>query len=176
MTPERPLFGSRASARRHVPRRGWLLAPILAAAIVAACAGAPARPIVEVITQGGAIVRVPVELARTREELSRGLMWRDDLPRDAGMLFVFDHDAERAFWMKNTPLSLDIVFIDRAGKVLNVAENTTPFSTAPIRSAGAARYVLEVHTGFARRHGIRVGDAVRLPDLASVVADRVPER
>jgi uncharacterized membrane protein (UPF0127 family) len=106
---------------------------------------------------------VRVEIARTREELSRGLMWRSELDRDAGMLFVFGNSAPRTFWMKNTPLSLDILFIDGEGAVLNVASATTPYSEAPIRSAGPARYVLEVNSGFAAEHGIGPGAKVELP-------------
>jgi uncharacterized membrane protein (UPF0127 family) len=105
---------------------------------------------------------VPVEVMRTREELVRGLMWRDDLAADAGMLFVFDRPAPRTFWMKNTPLPLDILFIDERSHVLNVAESTTPYSETPIRSAGPARFVLEVNAGFARRHGIRAGASADL--------------
>jgi len=90
-------------------------------------------------------------------------MWRDRLDADAGMLFIFANDEERTFWMKNTPLPLDIIFIDAAGKVVSVAEHTTPFTTTPVRSAGAARYVLEVNAGFARRHGIRAGTRTELP-------------
>ena len=83
------------------------------------------------------------------------------------MLFVFGTSAARTFWMKNTPLPLDIIFIDDAGKVVNVAEHTTPLTTTPIRSTGPARYVLEVNAGFADRHGIGAGAKVALPELTS---------
>ena len=90
-------------------------------------------------------------------------MWRDRLDSDAGMLFVFGDETVRTFWMKNTPLPLDIIFIDAGGRVVNVAQATTPYSESPIRSAGPARYVLEVNAGFARRHGIGPGSRVTLP-------------
>ena len=165
MPPEHAAGNGAPRARFRAGLRAVAFASALALAPFGACTSAPGGPVVEIATDGGATVRVPVELARTREELSRGLMWRDDLASDAGMLFVFDHDAERTFWMKNTPLPLDIIFIDAGGKVVSVASTTTPFSTAPIRSSGAARYVLEVNAGFASRHGVRAGSALRLPDL-----------
>jgi len=124
------------------------------------CTG-PHGPVVSLHGSQGE-VSVRVEIARTREELSRGLMWRNELDADAGMLFVFGDSAPRTFWMKNTPLRLDIVFIDN-DSVLNVAASTTPYSEAPIRSAGAARYVLEVNAGFAATHGIGPGAKVELP-------------
>ncbi len=166
MTPNRPLTGRRSELRGSGGWRARCLASLLVVATAAGCKGAAAGPVVELSSEHGT-VRVPVELALTREQLGRGLMWRDDLASDAGMLFVFADDVARSFWMKNTPLPLDIVFIDAASKVVNVAENTTPFSTAPIRSTAPARYVLEVNAGFARRNGIVAGSKVTLPDLST---------
>jgi uncharacterized membrane protein (UPF0127 family) len=168
MMPNRSPVGRGAQVRRVRWIRGGravVLGLLLLVAAAAGCTDAPAGPTVELATERGT-VRVAVELALTREQLGRGLMWRDDLASDAGMLFVFGDDVARSFWMKNTPLPLDIIFIDAEGKVVNVAENTTPFSTAPIRSAGPARYVLEVNAGFARRNGIVAGSKVTLPALA----------
>jgi uncharacterized membrane protein (UPF0127 family) len=148
-----------ASVPRHLAAT-WLLAVMVLAA--ASCRSGGTEPVVVVHADSGA-VPVRVELARTREELSRGLMWRDRMDADAGMLFVFDAADERTFWMKNTPLSLDIIFIGEDLRVRNVAEATAPYSETPIPSAGAVRYVLEVRAGFARLHGIRAGTRVELP-------------
>jgi hypothetical protein len=164
MTPNRLRTDRRLQLRGSGGWRALCFVGVLVVATATGCKGAPAGPIVELSSERGT-VRVPVELALTREQLGRGLMWRDDLASDAGMLFVFADDTARSFWMKNTPLPLDIVFIDSTGTVVNVAENTTPFSTAPIRSAGPARYVLEVNAGFARRNGIGAGTTVTLPAL-----------
>ena len=82
------------------------------------------------------------------------------------MLFVFADERERGFWMKNTPLPLDIVYIDSSSRIVSIAENTTPYSTKTIASRGPARYVLEVNGGFCREHGIVAGSSVHLPDLA----------
>jgi uncharacterized membrane protein (UPF0127 family) len=79
------------------------------------------------------------------------------------MLFVFGHERERSFWMKNTPLPLDIIYIDDEGKVVSVAGRTTPYSTAAIPSHGPAKYVLEVNAGFAEQHGVRPGSRIELP-------------
>jgi uncharacterized membrane protein (UPF0127 family) len=171
MTPDRPRTDRRSPLGGMAGWRELFLATVLVVASAAGCKGAPSGPIVELTSERGT-VGVPVELALTREQLGRGLMWRDDLASDAGMLFVFGDDVARSFWMKNTPLPLDIIFIDAEGKVVNVAENTTPFSTAPIRSAGPARYVLEVNAGFARRHGIVAGSKVTLPKLPASEAGK----
>lgn len=108
-------------------------------------------------------VRVRVELATTPEQQQRGLMWRDELDDDAGMLFVFRRSRVRSFWMKNTPLPLDIIYIDRHGAIVSIAARTTPYSTAPIPSGEPAQYVLEVNGGFCSDNGIRSGMRVDLP-------------
>jgi uncharacterized membrane protein (UPF0127 family) len=92
-------------------------------------------------------------------------MWRDRMDADAGMLFVFPESKPRSFWMKNTPLPLDILFLDPDGVVVAVAEDTKPYSLAPIPSGKAAKFVLEVNAGFARKHGIGAGTRAVLPDL-----------
>ena len=158
------MSSARPALRPSARARAALAIGILVLAL-SACTRGASGPVVEVVTSAGR-VPVRVELARTRDELSRGLMWRDQLDADAGMLFVFAKDEQRTFWMKNTPLPLDIIFIDAEGKVVSVAEHTTPFTTTPIRSAGPARYVLEVNAGFARRHGIAAGTPTELPGEA----------
>lgn len=135
----------------------------LLAVLASACTSGD-RPVVTVHAEHGAI-EVEVELALTPEELARGLMWREKLAGDAGMLFVFPDQTMRSFWMKNTPVALDIIYIDRNGRVVSVAEDTVPYSTAPIPSRGPAKYVLEVAAGFARRHGVRPGQRVEMPPL-----------
>jgi uncharacterized membrane protein (UPF0127 family) len=134
---------------------------------------ATAEPTVALAGSDGRSVEVIVEIARTSAELRRGLMWRDEMARDHGMLFVFANESERSFWMKNTPLPLDILYIDSSARIVSIAENTTPYSTKSIPSRGPARYVLEVNGGFCREHGIVAGSTVRLPDL-SASADAAP--
>jgi uncharacterized protein len=105
-------------------------------------------------------VRVVVEVARTDEERRRGLMYRQNLPPDAGMLFLFPEDEIHGFWMKNTLIPLDMIFIRKDGTVAGVVENAEP-RTLTQRSVGKeSRHVLEVNGGFARMHGIGEGTRV----------------
>ena len=145
------------------------MAPLLAVALLASTACDDGKPRVVVHGDKGP-ARVRVELALTAPEQARGLMWRDHLDADAGMLFVFGKTRERSFWMKNTPLPLDIIYIDGDGKVVSVAKRTTPYSTASIPSNGGAKYVLEVNAGFADEHGVHAGSKVDFPDLTSTAA------
>ncbi|MFT4571401.1 MAG: uncharacterized membrane protein (UPF0127 family) [Hyphomicrobiaceae bacterium] len=107
-------------------------------------------------------VSVNVELAVSPAIQARGLMFRSDLGENEGMLFIFPKDASRSFWMKNTPLSLDIMYIGADQIIGHIAERTTPYSETSIPSHGPARYVLEVNAGFSARHGIRAGDRIEL--------------
>lgn len=104
--------------------------------------------------------RFTVELANTPETMSRGLMFRTQMAPDAGMLFDFRRDDTVAFWMRNTILPLDMLFIDRTGRIANIAERTVPFSEATVPSQVPVRAVLEVNAGTVQRLGIRVGDRV----------------
>jgi hypothetical protein len=102
-----------------------------------------------------------VELATTPEERTQGLMFREDLPPNGGMLFVFPTSLPRAFWMQNTPLPLSIAFLDEEGRILNI-EQMEPLDPGPrYRSAGPARYALEVHQGWFAARGIEAGDLCR---------------
>ena len=121
-----------------------------------------ALDVATLITDSGE-VSYRVEIADEPGERRRGLMYRTDLARDAGMLFIFESPGPRAFWMRNTPLPLDILFIDETGRVLNIAETTTPYSEARIPSEGDALVVLEVNAGEAERHGFGPGTQVRHP-------------
>jgi uncharacterized protein len=104
-----------------------------------------------------------VEIADTEEERGRGLMFRDPLADDRGMLFQFPDMAERGFWMENTPSPLDIVYIDDQGRIVSIARHTTPFSRQVLPSYGAAKGVLEVRAGRTEEIGAEPGDVVRHP-------------
>lgn len=101
-----------------------------------------------------------VELALTSEQQARGLMHRESLAEDAGMLFVYPRDRMISMWMRNTLISLDMLFLDRRGRIVRIAERTTPLSDATISSGRPARAVLEVPAGTARRLGLATGDRV----------------
>jgi uncharacterized membrane protein (UPF0127 family) len=104
-----------------------------------------------------------VETALTPEEQSRGLMYRKTLPEGQGMLFDFTREQELTFWMKNTYVSLDMIFIRGDGRILRIAENTEPLSERMVPSGGPVRAVLEVVAGTARKLGIAPGDRVAHP-------------
>jgi hypothetical protein len=92
-------------------------------------------------------------------------MYRKELPEMSGMLFLFPREEPLSFWMKNTILPLDIIFIDAARAIVSIAQNTTPFSENPLPSGSPAQFVLEVNGGFCQRHGVAVGDRVEFAGI-----------
>ncbi|NWG45970.1 MAG: DUF192 domain-containing protein [Alphaproteobacteria bacterium] len=118
-----------------------------------------------------------VEVADTPETRSRGLMWRRSLVPDRGMLFEFEAERPLSFWMKNTYIPLDIVFIAADGRVVHIARATVPHSLEPIPSGAPAAGVLEVSAGTADRLGLAPGDRVDHPFFAPAPApstDKAP--
>jgi uncharacterized membrane protein (UPF0127 family) len=109
--------------------------------------------------------RFTVELAETREKQTLGLMFRDSLPEDHGMLFVFPAESLRSFYMKNTRIPLDIIYFDEDMRLVSVAENARPCRTRrcpSYLSEGPAKYVLELNAGKAAELGLRPGDLLEL--------------
>lgn len=103
---------------------------------------------------------IDIEVADTDSTRQRGLMERTEIPPDTGMLFVFPTTQQQAFYMLNTPRSLDIQFYAADSTLLNVVENTPPFSTDNVLSEGAAQFVVEVPAGYSRRIGLVPGDRI----------------
>lgn len=127
----------------------------------------PSAPVPRVVVETRAGVRhaVTVEVARTEAERRTGLMRRTELAPDAGMLFVFDETSEHGFWMFDTLIPLDMIFIDDGGRIAGIVERAEPRTTTE-RSVGApSRYVLEVNGGWARAHGVSRGDRVRFENV-----------
>jgi len=116
----------------------------------------------------GRSTSVEVELARSPAEQERGLMFRERLAPGSGMLFLFPDTADHVFWMKNTLIPLDLIFIDEALAVVAVVERAEPLSLAQKSGGVPSRYVLEVPGGFAADHLVRPGDRVRLQGIARV--------
>jgi uncharacterized membrane protein (UPF0127 family) len=116
----------------------------------------------EIVTRSGVHV-FSVELAKTEEQRRTGLMYRKSLPEGRGMLFDFSPAQNVSMWMKNTFISLDMIFIGSDGRILRIAENTVPQSEKIIPSGGPAKAVLEVIAGTARKYGIKPGDRVAHP-------------
>ena len=123
-----------------------------------------ARVVVE--TRAGARHPVAVELARTDAERARGLMWRTSLAPDAGMLFLFDESEVHSFWMQNTLIPLDMIFIDDGGRIVGIVARAAPQTTTGRSVDAPSRYVLEVNGGWAEAHGLSAGDHVRFEGVA----------
>lgn len=133
----------------------------------AGAAPTPTRP-------AGARVELPsgaiygVELARSNEEMAQGLMYRESLPDRTGMLFLFPDDDSHKFWMKNTLIPLDIIWLDASGRVLFVSANTPPCKADPCPSYGpdlAIASVLEIAGGLAEKEKVTVGSTIQLMDI-----------
>ncbi|EKE77638.1 hypothetical protein P24_04699 [Oceanibaculum indicum P24] len=107
--------------------------------------------------------RFDVEMAVTPAQQAQGLMFRQQMAPEAGMLFLYDRPQGVAMWMKNTLIPLDMFFIDAKGRITGIEERTVPFSTQTIESPGLASAVLELNAGTAERLGIRVGDRLVHP-------------
>ncbi|POF29280.1 DUF192 domain-containing protein [Roseibium marinum] len=120
-----------------------------------------------VVRSGDREHRFEVEVAENDRERARGLMFRQEMAAGHGMLFIFEGEGDRYFWMKNTPLPLDIIYISAAGRIVSIAADTTPFSEAAIPSGKPARYVLELNAGTSARLEINTGDVVSSPSMAA---------
>jgi uncharacterized membrane protein (UPF0127 family) len=127
----------------------------------AAPAASASQHVVVLEPMGADSVRVRVEVVQTPQERQRGLMFRKQLDADAGMLFVFERPQHNVFWMHNTFLPLDMIFITRDMRVLGVVENATPQTDSPREVPGESQYVLEVNAGYSRQHGITQGTRVQ---------------
>lgn len=147
----------------------WLSAVVISSLLLLGAAWAAAQQAprsdlgtLEIATRNG--VRVfSVEMAVTDEQRSRGLMYRKELPEDHGMLFEFTPEQEVTMWMKNTYVSLDMIFIRKDGRVHRIVERTEPLSTRVISSGGPVHAVFEVVAGTAKKLGIGPGDRVSHP-------------
>jgi len=160
------LVGSVLFFRRPMFRR-WaaLLVLVFPFSLSAFAAGAQTLDKLEIITASG-IHEFSVELASNDAEREKGLMYRRFMPPDRGMLFDFKREEPVMFWMKNTYIPLDMIFLSRAGVVTNIAANAEPLSERLIPSGGPCYGVLELNGGAAASIGVRPGDKVRHPIFA----------
>ncbi len=106
-----------------------------------------------------------LEIAATDPARERGLMRRDSIPADHGMIFVFPEEKERAFWMKNTRIPLDIIYVASNGRVVSVKQMKA-YNTKSVPSDGAAKYAIEVNAGAAEEAGVGIGDELTIPAAA----------
>ncbi|MEO0401034.1 MAG: DUF192 domain-containing protein [Pseudomonadota bacterium] len=109
--------------------------------------------------------RFSVEIADDPDERAVGLMNRPSMPASAGMLFVYDQPRSLSFWMRNTLIELDMLFVDQVGTVQHIHERAIPLDETPIFGGDALTHVLEINGGFAERLGLSVGDQLRHPSF-----------
>ncbi|MCR6643256.1 MAG: DUF192 domain-containing protein [Terricaulis sp.] len=158
------LFGVIASVGACAQPEAASKAPA-SAAPVSAPDGAH-RELVSIATAQGDR-RFYAEIADDEAERARGLMFRREMARDHGMLFLFEEPGMQSFWMRNTHLSLDLIFVAADGRIVNIIEHATPYSDAPLRSSGPAVAVLEINAGLSRELGIAAGDRVQHPRIGA---------
>jgi uncharacterized membrane protein (UPF0127 family) len=144
---------------------GLLALGLLAVALGVGCGGGDDSPLVVLRPEGRPEVRVRVELARTGQEHGRGLMFREHLDADAGMLFLYPAEDIRRFWMRNTLIPLDMIFISADRRVVGIVENAEPLTETLRQVAEPSQYVLEVNGGYAAAHGITAGTPVEFRDI-----------
>lgn len=116
-----------------------------------------------IATSSGQYLKVRVEIADTPSKRAAGLMFRESVPEGTGMLFVFPEEVHTSFWMKDTPVSLDLLFI-RDGRIVSIIENAVPFSEELLTPDSSYSMVLEVPGGYAERHEVQVGDQIAAPE------------
>jgi len=119
------------------------------------------------IETAGGVRNFMVEIADDDRERALGLMFRRSMPEDEGMLFDFLQEERASFWMRNTYIPLDMLFIKADGTIESIAARTTPLSERSVRSKGQVRYVLEINGGLSSKLGIEPGDKVSGPAIES---------
>jgi len=131
--------------------------------------GTPTKPNPKLatVTLKSGTVEVLVEVAKTEDEKSRGLMYRTSLEEGKGMLFVFDYDQKAAFWMKNTSIPLSLAYVAKDGTITQILD-LVPYSEEPRSSVRSVRYALEVPKGWFAKVGIKEGDKLEIPPLDAV--------
>ena len=138
---------------------------IFAAVIILFLAGCSEKEEIVSITVGNDIYHI--EVARTREEQSRGLMYRESLGTDEGMIFIYEEDRKLSFWMKNTYIPLSIAFVAKDG-IIKEIHQLKPESLTPVKSTHSVRYALELPSGSFKRSNVKVGDKIILPEQLAV--------
>lgn len=113
------------------------------------------------------VKRIDIEVAETDAERQQGLMNRPWMEETQGMIFIFDRNEPQSFWMRNTIIPLDLIFVDENFEIVHIAENAQPFSEKSIPSRGNAKYVVETVAGFCEKFGITPGDKITFSRLPS---------
>lgn len=145
--------------------RACLLTCVAALSLLVGCDGKPAAPQSNLATTQMAVGRktYTLEIARTEAERNKGLMERDSMPDDHGMIFLFREAREQSFWMKHTRIPLDIVYVGADGKVVSV-HHMDPYKLDSVPSDGPAQFAIELNAGQAAVAEVRAGHTVDVPD------------
>jgi uncharacterized protein len=146
--------------RRLLPVAAFLLVSGCSAGAVSEQVAASSSLVPLTVSTTKGPVKLKVEIARTEEEQARGLMFRESLPADGGMIFPMDPPRHASFWMKNTVIPLDMIFIRSDGSIARIEPETTPHSLDPVPSGEPVAAVLELAGGKAASLGINEGDRV----------------
>jgi uncharacterized membrane protein (UPF0127 family) len=137
-----------------------VIGALFACAALNACSALATGPTVELKGK-----HFSIEIAETESDRARGLMFRDSMLADHGMLFLFDHPAPQTFWMKNTHIPLDILYFDQNYKLVSAQQRVPPCRSEPCvvyPSEGPAQYVLELNAGMADKLGVKPGDELKV--------------
>ncbi len=116
-------------------------------------------------TNGNSLTKIDIQIAQTDFDRELGLMFRKDMNENRGMLFIFPDIQIRNFWMRNTLIPLDIIFVDSSKTIINIAKNTTPYSDNSYASTRPAKFVVEVNAGFSDKYKISAGDKISWDSL-----------
>ena len=138
--------------------------------LVFAVSACDAQPRVTITTKDGRQVGFQVEVADTPGKREMGLMYRTELANDHGMIFLFPSESQQSFWMKNTPRSLDMIFIGSDRKIVGIVEEAMPFSLDPRSVDGKSQFVFEINGGLSKRHGFKPGDSVQFDGFNAAVS------
>ncbi len=154
-----PMTGSRTSSAGSSANTGGNAAT--------AASGSSAAPTfkeegsLKFLKSSGELIReIRLEVADDQAQRAQGMMYRKSVPTDTGMIFLFDEEAPQSFWMKNTYVPLDIIFVSADKKIVNIHQNTTPLSEQRYPSTAPAKYVVEVAAGYTAAYGINPGDEI----------------
>jgi hypothetical protein len=150
-----------------LPRRKIIRLSLLVLILAAVFRVAPAVAAPLIIHAGGSAYRFEVELATTAAQREQGLMFRQSMAANAGMLFLYPSEQPVAFWMKNTLIPLDMLFLKADGSIARIAANAVPHDETPIPSNASVKAVLEVNGGTATALGIKEGDKVEYTEVPS---------
>ena len=166
----------RAKEQRNRRNLRWLVialaVAVLGGLIYIAIPKSPSKPMGPKFTKQGelqfikqgteeVIKSIDIEVKQSAEERNMGMMWRRSMEENQGMLFIMDRPEMQSFWMRNTYIPLDIIFIDENFKIVNIRANAQPQTLESQRSTGNALYVVEVIGGFCASYGVKAGDEIR---------------